>query len=105
MLARAGLCNDAALLHAQTQQRLPQGIVDLVSACVVQILTLEVDLWPRTIRAASTTCADVDREKVNIDVIDLPSKSEQTQVLYMHINISTSPVYYRLYRSDKRSAW
>ena len=105
MLARAGLCNDAALLHAQAQQRLPQGIVDLVSACVVQVLALEVDLWPRTIRAASTTCADVDREKVNMDVIVLPCKSKQKQVPYMHKNIFTSPVYYRLYRSDKRSAW
>ena len=43
MLARAGLGNDPFLTHAQGQQRLPKGVVDLVGAGVVEILTLQPD--------------------------------------------------------------
>ncbi len=43
MLARTGLGNDPLLAHAQGQQGLPQGVVDLVGTGVVQIFTLEPD--------------------------------------------------------------
>jgi len=44
VLSCSCLCNDAVLAHALAQESLPQGIVDLVGACVVEVLTLEVYL-------------------------------------------------------------
>ena len=41
VLACAGLGDDAALVHALRQQHLPQRVVDLVRARVVQVLALE----------------------------------------------------------------
>jgi len=41
VLPRAGLGDDAALAHAPRQQRLPQAIVDLVGARVVQVFAFE----------------------------------------------------------------
>ena len=42
VLARAGLGDDAPLAHAPGQQRLADGVVDLVRAGVVEVLALEV---------------------------------------------------------------
>lgn len=36
--------DDAALVHALAQQRLPQAVVDLVGAGMVQVLALQVNL-------------------------------------------------------------
>ena len=44
MLAGTGLRNHAGLAHALGQQRLPQDVVDLVTARVVKVLTLEQHL-------------------------------------------------------------
>ena len=44
MLARAGFRDDARLAHADRQQDLPDAIVDLVRAGVVQFVALEPDL-------------------------------------------------------------
>ena len=44
MHAGAGLGDDARLLHAAREQRLPYGVVDLVRTGVVQVLALDVDL-------------------------------------------------------------
>jgi hypothetical protein len=41
MLARARLRDDAALAHADRQQRLAERVVDLVGARVRQVLALE----------------------------------------------------------------
>ena len=43
MLAGAGLGDHALLAHAQGQQRLADGVVDLVSAGVIEIFALEVN--------------------------------------------------------------
>ena len=43
VLSRARLGDDAALAHAAGQQRLPEGVVDLVRAGVRQVLALEED--------------------------------------------------------------
>ena len=44
VLAGAGLGDDARLAHAPGEQRLADGVVDLVRAGVVQVLALEADL-------------------------------------------------------------
>jgi hypothetical protein len=44
MLAGAGFGDDARFAHAPGQQRLPDHIVDLVGAGMVQVFALEVDL-------------------------------------------------------------
>jgi hypothetical protein len=44
MLAGTGFRDDAGLAHAPRQQRLADGVVDLVRAGVVQVLALEQDL-------------------------------------------------------------
>ena len=41
MLASSGFSNDSLFAHPQGQKRLAEGIVDFVSAGVVQILTLQ----------------------------------------------------------------
>jgi hypothetical protein len=46
VLPRARLGHDALLAHAPHQQRLAQGVVDLVRPGVVQVFALEVDLRP-----------------------------------------------------------
>ena len=43
MLAGAGLGNDPALPHAPRQQRLADGVVDLVRAGVGEVLAFQVD--------------------------------------------------------------
>ena len=43
MLSCAGLGDKTGLAHLFGQQRLPQHIVDFMRACMVQVLTLEVD--------------------------------------------------------------
>ncbi len=43
MLPRAGLGDDARLAHALDEQRLPDRVVDLVRAGMVEVLTLEED--------------------------------------------------------------
>jgi hypothetical protein len=44
VLARAGLGDDPALFHAARQQHLPEAIVDLVRAGVVELVALQVEL-------------------------------------------------------------
>src|SRR3989442_14328488 len=44
MLARASLGDDAFLAHAQRQQGLADGVVQLVGARVAQVLALEVNM-------------------------------------------------------------
>ncbi|MNW52151.1 hypothetical protein D3C74_296600 [compost metagenome] len=46
MLARAGLCDDFLLPHPLSQDPLPDRIVDLVSAGMVQILAFQVNFGP-----------------------------------------------------------
>src|SRR5918996_716818 len=46
VLARAGLCDDALLAEAAGDQRLADGVVDLVRARVAEVLALEVDAPP-----------------------------------------------------------
>ena len=44
MLTSSGLCDHAFLAHSQAEQGLSQRVVDLVSAGVVHVLALEIDL-------------------------------------------------------------
>ena len=44
MLARAGLRNHAMLAHPAGQQRLAQGVIDLVRAGVQKVFAFEVNL-------------------------------------------------------------
>src|SRR6185503_3749901 len=44
MLTGAGLGDDALLAHPPREQSLAEAIVDLVSAGVIQVLALEIDL-------------------------------------------------------------
>ena len=44
VLAGAGLGDDAPLAHAPGKQNLPDGVVDLVRAGVVEVLALQIDL-------------------------------------------------------------
>src|SRR5690242_9704674 len=46
MLARASLGNDAFLFHPQGEERLADGVVDLVRASVGEVFALEVDFCP-----------------------------------------------------------
>src|SRR4029450_4930727 len=46
VLARSGLRDDALLAQAPCDERLPERVVDLVGACVTEVLTLEVDGLP-----------------------------------------------------------
>ena len=49
----AGSCfrNDSLLSHASAKKGLPQGVIDLVRACVVQVFPLEIDFWPPILAA------------------------------------------------------
>jgi hypothetical protein len=51
VLAGAGLGDDPGLAHAAGQQRLADGVVDLVRAGVVEVLALEQDLRPAHLAA------------------------------------------------------
>ena len=44
VLAGAGLGDDALLAHALGEQRLADGVVDLVRAGVIEVFALEIDL-------------------------------------------------------------
>ena len=44
MLASAGLRDDARLAHAQGEQYLPEAVVDLMRAGVVEVFTLQINL-------------------------------------------------------------
>ena len=44
MLTGARFCNDPGLAHAARQQYLPQTIVDLVRAGVIELIAFEIDL-------------------------------------------------------------
>ena len=48
MLSRTGLGDYTVLAQALCQQSLSQGVVDLVGACVGQVLPLKVDLCAAT---------------------------------------------------------
>lgn len=52
MLTGACLGNDALLAHPTAKQNLPQGVVDLMRPCVIQVLALEVDLCPSPVGPA-----------------------------------------------------
>ena len=54
MLPRSGLGDDARLAHADGQQRLPQRVVDLVRAGVVEIFAFEPDLRTTAMLAEPT---------------------------------------------------
>ena len=43
VLSGAGLGDDPPLAHPLGQQRLPEGVVDLVGPGVVEVLALEID--------------------------------------------------------------
>jgi hypothetical protein len=43
VLARPGLGDDPRLAHAPREQRLPDRVVDLVRAGVIEVLALEID--------------------------------------------------------------
>ncbi len=58
VLAGAGLGDDARLAHARGQQRLADGVVDLVRAGVVQVLALEQDPRPAHLRAQAAGVID-----------------------------------------------
>ena len=44
MLAGSGFGDDAGLAHAFCKENLPQGVVDLMGARVVELISLEIDL-------------------------------------------------------------
>jgi len=58
VLAGAGLRDDAGLAHPRRQQRLADGVVDLVRAGVVQVLALEQDLRPAHLAAQALGVVD-----------------------------------------------
>ena len=49
MLARPSLRDHALLAHPTRQQRLPEGVVDLVCPGVQQVFTLQINLRPTTV--------------------------------------------------------
>jgi len=59
MLTSTSLSNNALLAHPFRQQYLSQGVVDFVSAGVVQVLSFEVNL--RSCAIQSGMCGDVQR--------------------------------------------
>ena len=44
MLSGTSLSDDTLLAHLLSQQNLTNGVVDFVGSCVVQILTLQIQL-------------------------------------------------------------
>jgi hypothetical protein len=70
--AGAGLGDDAGLLHAAREQRLPDGVVHLVRAGVVQVLALEVDL--RAAAALGKALGVIDRTGSPNVVLELVAK-------------------------------
>ena len=61
MLTGAGLRNDALLAHLDREQRLPDGVVDLVRAGVEKILPLEVD--PGAAEVSRQALCEVERRR------------------------------------------
>ena len=61
VLPRARLGDDAALAHADGEQRLPERVVDLVRACVREVLALEED--PRAAERGGQPRRFVDRRR------------------------------------------
>mmetsp|Transcript_18721 Transcript_18721/g.32509 ORF Transcript_18721/g.32509 Transcript_18721/m.32509 type:complete len:366 (-) Transcript_18721:76-1173(-) len=56
VLSRAGLGNNAGLAHTPCEQNLGEGVVDLVSTSMVQILALQINLGPRSILSRISLC-------------------------------------------------
>ena len=50
MLPCACLCDNSGLAHVLSEQRLADTIVNLVSACVVQVLSFQIDLGTTSLR-------------------------------------------------------
>jgi len=67
MLAGAGFGDHAPLAHAPRQQRLADGVVDLVRAGVVEVFALEVDL--RAADLAAQSCGVIDRARAADEVL------------------------------------
>ena len=73
VLAGAGLGDQAGFAHLFREQRLTEHVVDLVSAGVVQVLALEVDLRAaevlchllRIVQARGTACVVVQAARVS----------------------------------------
>ena len=59
MLARAGFRDDAGLAHADREQDLPDAIVDLVRAGVIELVALEPDL--RASQCLGETLSEIER--------------------------------------------
>lgn len=55
MLASACLSNDSLLAHASAEQSLSQRVVDLVCPCVIEVFSLQVNLWPSILAAGQAT--------------------------------------------------
>ena len=51
VLTSSCFCNNSLLSHASAKKGLPQGVVDLVCPCVVQVFPLEIDFWPSVLAA------------------------------------------------------
>lgn len=77
MLSSTSLGDDAALVHAQAQQRLPQGVVDLMCASVVQVLALQVNFRARAVWPARIRCARLKKRK---------------HIAHMEVRISSNPM-------------
>ncbi len=69
MLAGASLGDDALLAHAAGEQRLADGVVDLVRAGVVEVLALEEDA--RTTSMLGEPLGEVDRARPTDEVLKL----------------------------------
>ena len=46
MLTCACLCDDLLLAHVLGEKSLPETVVDLMCPCMVEILSLQIDLSP-----------------------------------------------------------
>ena len=69
MLTGAGLGNHARLAHATRQQRLTDGVVDLVRAGMVQVFALEVDL--RAAELVRPALGVIDRAGPSNEMLEL----------------------------------
>ena len=69
VLAGAGLGDHARLAHALGEQRLADGVVDLVRAGVVQVLALEVDLRAAELFAPASRV--IERARTADEVLEL----------------------------------
>jgi hypothetical protein len=77
MLAGAGFGDDPGLAHALGQQDLPEAVVDLVRAGVVQLVALEVDL--RAAEMLGQPLGEIERRRpagvMGVEVIELGLKA------------------------------